>query len=177
MKMAPGLFWGMLLVIIGLAAIFHNVFDVNLFGILFSFLLIFAGITIVIGRPWFFWESHNEYHTFLEQRAVTVQPRDQAEYNVVFGSSVYDLRAVQFPDNEPIRIKVNTVFGHSLIIISKDAPVKIKSDAVFAGASMPDGNSVAFGSIQYKTETFGIALNHLIIDAPVVFGSLQVREE
>jgi predicted membrane protein len=177
MKMAPSLFWGMLLIIIGLSAIFRIVFDVNLFGIFFSLLLIFAGVTMVIGKPWFFQRSNNEYNTFLDDRAVTVQPRDQAEYNVVFGKTVYDLRGVQFPDNEPIRIKINTVFGNSLIVISKDSPVKIKSDAVFAGASMPDGNSVAFGSIQYKTEPFGMALNHLIIDAPVVFGSLQVRAE
>jgi hypothetical protein len=69
------------------------------------------------------------------------------------------------------------VFGNSVIRISKNTPVKIKSDAVFAGALMPDGNSVAFGSIQYATDTFGVALNHLIIDAPVVFGALEVKEE
>ena len=39
------------------------------------------------------------------------------------------------------------------------------------------GNSVAFGSIQYATDSFGVALNQLIIDAPVVFGALQVRTQ
>jgi predicted membrane protein len=177
MKMAPSLFWGMLLIIIGLAAIFRILFDVNLFGVFFSFFLIFAGISMLIGRPWLFLKNMNDRNTFFEEKAVTLQPRDHEEFNVVFGRSVYDLRTIQFPDNEPIRIKINTVFGNSLIIINKNTPVKIKSDAVFAGASMPDGNSVAFGSIQYKTESFGVALNHLIIDAPVVFGALLVREE
>ena len=39
---------------------------------------------------------------------------------------------------------------------------------------MPDGNSVAFGSIQYATDSFAVNLNHLYIDAPVIFGSIEV---
>ncbi len=177
MKMAPGLFWGVLLVLIGLAAIFRVVFDVNLFGILFAFFLIFVGISMLIGKPWMFRHSRDEHNTMFAETATVVQPKDNSEYNVIFGKSVYDFRNIQFPDNEPIRVKINTVFGNSVLIINKDTPVKIKSDAVFAGSSMPDGNSVAFGSIQYTTDTFGVALNQLIIDAPVVFGALQVRAE
>jgi hypothetical protein len=177
MKMAPGLFWGVLLVLIGLAAIFRVVFDVNLFGLLFPLFLIFVGISMLVGKPWIFHGRKGERDTMFEDKAVLDQPRDNSEYNVIFGRSVYDFRNVKFPDNEPIRIKINTVFGNSVIRISKNTPVKIKSDAVFAGALMPDGNSVAFGSIQYATDTFGVALNHLIIDAPVVFGALEVKEE
>jgi hypothetical protein len=178
MKMAPGLFWGVLLVLIGLAAIFRVLFDVNLFGVLFAFFLIFVGISMLVGKPWLFRGTHrHDRNTMFEEKAVIEQPRDNAEYNVIFGRSVYDFRDIKFPDNEPIRIKVNTVFGNSVIRISKNTPVKIKSDAVFAGSSMPDGNSVAFGTIQYATDTFGVALNQLIIDAPVVFGALQVKAE
>jgi len=175
--MAPGLFWGVLLVLIGLAAIFRVVFDVNLFGVLFAFFLIFVGISMLIGKPWMFHGQKDDHNTMFDDRAVLEQPRDNSEYNVIFGRSVYDFRNVKFPDNEPIRIKINTVFGNSVIRINKDTPVKIKSDAVFAGASMPDGNSVAFGTIQYATDTFGVALNQLIIDAPVVFGALEVKAE
>jgi predicted membrane protein len=177
MKMAPGLFWGILLVLIGLAVIFRVVFDVNLFGVLFAIFLIFIGVSMLIGKPWMGRRHNDERNTMFDDRAVREQPKDHTEYNVIFGRSVYDFRNVTFPDNEPIRIKVNTVFGNSIIKISKNTPVKIKSDAVFAGATMPDGNTVAFGSIQYATDTFGVALNQLIIDAPVVFGALQVRAE
>jgi hypothetical protein len=64
-----------------------------------------------------------------------------------------------------------------VILINRNTPVKIKSDAVFAAATMPDGNSVAFGTIQYATDTFAVTLNHLYIDAPVVFGAVQVKAE
>ncbi len=177
MKMAPGLFWGVLLVLIGLAAIFRVLFDVNLFGVLFAFFLIFVGVSMLVGKPWMFRIHKEENVNMFEERSITDQPKDNAEYNVIFGRSVYDFRNITFPDNEPIRIKVNTVFGNSVIRISKNTPVKIKSDAVFAGATMPDGNTVAFGSIQFSTDTFGVALNQLIIDAPVVFGALQVKAE
>jgi len=177
MKMAPGLFWGVLLVLIGLAAIFRVVFDVNLFGVLFALFLIFIGVSMLVGKPWMFRGHKDEKTTMFEDRSLKEQPKDRAEYNVIFGQSVYDFRDIQFPDNEPIRVKINTIFGNSVIKISRNTPVKIKSDAVFAGASMPDGNTVAFGSIQYATDTFGVALNQLIIDAPVVFGALQVKIE
>ncbi len=175
--MAPGFFWGVLLVLIGMAAIFRVVFDVNLFGVLFALFLIFVGVSLLVGKPWMFKAHRDEHNTMFDDRAVTGQPKDNAEYNVIFGRSVYDFRNVQFPDNEPIRIKINTIFGNSVIRISRNTPVKIKSDAVFAGATMPDGNTVAFGTIQFATDTFGTSLNNLIIEAPVVFGALQVREE
>lgn len=175
--MAPGLFWGVLLVLIGLAFIFRVVFDVNLFGVLFAIFLIFIGVSMLVGKPWMFHHPRREGDTIFEDRKVLDQPRDNSEYNVIFGQSVYDFRNIQFPDNEPIRIKINTVFGNSVVLINRNTPVKIKSDAVFAGSTMPDGNTVAFGSIQYATDTFAVALNHLYIDAPVVFGALQVKAE
>jgi membrane protein implicated in regulation of membrane protease activity len=177
MKMAPGLFWGVLLVLIGLAAIFRVIFDINLFGVLFAFFLIFVGISMLLGKPWMFRINRDENVNMFDERTMTEQPKDNTEYNVIFGRTVYDFRNVSFPDNEPIRIKVNTIFGNSVIIINRNTPVRIKSDAVFAGATMPDGNTVAFGSIQYATDTFGVALNQLIIDAPVIFGALQVKAE
>ena len=174
MKMAPGLFWGVLLVLIGLAAIFRVVFDVNLFGVLFAFFLIFVGISLLIGKPWMFHRQKGENNILFEDRAVHEQPRDNAEYNVIFGKSTYDFRDISFPDNKPLKVKVNTVFGNTVIRVNRHTPVKIQSDAVFASASMPDGNSVAFGSIQYATDTFAVNINHLYIEADVVFGAVRV---
>ncbi len=174
MKMAPGLFWGVLLVLIGLAAIFRVVFDVNLFGVLFALFLIFVGISLLAGKPWMKHRQKSENDIMFEERSIRDQPRDNTEYNVIFGKSVYDFRDLQFPDNQPMKIKINTIFGQTMIRIRKSTSVKIKSDAVFASAAMPDGNSVAFGSIQYATDSFAVNLNHLFIDAPVVFGSIEV---
>ena len=174
MKMAPGLFWGVLLVLIGLAAIFRVVFDVNLFGVMFAVFLIFIGISLLVGKPWMFHRDKRPNDIMFEERSFHEQPADNSEYNVIFGKSVYDFRNVTFPENRPVRVKLNTVFGNTVIRINRNTPVKIKSDAVFASSSMPDGNSVAFGSIQYVTDTFSVSPNHLYIEAPVVFGAIQV---
>ena len=71
MKMAPGLFWGVLLVLIGLAAIFRVVFDVNLFGVLFAFFLIFIGVSMLVGKPWMFRGHKDEKNIMFEDRSVT----------------------------------------------------------------------------------------------------------
>ena len=175
--MAPGLFWGVLLVLIGLAAIFRVVFDVNLFGVLFAMFLIFVGISLLVGKPWMFRHNKGERDTMFEDRSVEGQPSDHSEYNVIFGKSMYDFRNVTFPDSTPIRIKINTVFGNTVIRVDKNKPVEIKSDAVFASSAMPDGNSVVFGTIHYTTDSFAVQTNYLYIDAPVVFGSVVVKAE
>ena len=90
--MAPGLFWGVLLVLIGLAAIFRVVFDVNLFGVLFALFLIFVGVSLLVGKPWMMHRQKSEHDILFEERAVHDQPRDNSEYNVIFGKSVYDFR-------------------------------------------------------------------------------------
>jgi predicted membrane protein len=151
------------------------VFDVNLFGVLFALFLIFVGVTLLIGRPWMFSFHKGERDTMFQDRTITEQPRDNNEYNVIFGKSVYDFRDISFPENKPIKVKINTVFGQTIIRINKNSPVKIKSDAVFASALMPDNNSVAFGTITYATDTFATQFNHLFIEADVVFGSVQVK--
>lgn len=174
MKMAPGLFWGVLLVLIGLAAIFRVVFDVNLFGVLFALFLIFIGVSLLLGKKWMVHGEKRPNDILFEERTIYDQPADNSEYNVIFGKSVYDFRNITFPENRPVHVKMNTVFGNTVIRINRNTSVKIKSDAVFASSSMPDGNSVAFGSIQYVTDTFSVSSNHLYIEAPVVFGALQV---
>jgi len=174
MKMAPGLFWGVLLILIGLAAIFRVVFNVHLFGVLFALFLIFIGISMLVGKPWMFKVHRGENDILFGERTFREQPKDNSEYNVIFGKSVYDFRDIAFSDSTPVRIKLNTVFGNTVIRIRRSTPVMIKSDAVFASTAMPDGNSVAFGSIQYSTDTFAVNLYHLYIEAPVVFGAVQV---
>jgi len=172
--MGPGLFWGVLLILIGLAAIFKVVFDVNLFGVVFALFLIFLGISMLVGKPWMFHRNKGPHDTMFEDRTVREQPADHSEYNVIFGKSVYDFTSVDFPDERPVHVKINTIFGHSVVQVDRKVPVIIKSDAVFGSASMPDGSSVSFGSLQYSSDAYHPDSVALVIEAPVVFGAVQV---
>ena len=175
--MAPGLIWGLFLILIGLAIILRVLIGVKLFGAIIALFLIFIGISILTGRSWIFHGRNDKGNTIFDEQTVKESPSDQSEYNVIFGRSTYDFTDVTFPNDKSVRIKVNTVFGSSLIKVDRNKAVRIKSDAVFGSSTMPDGNTVAFGTVNYETDSFSAGKNYLYIEAPVVFGSLRIIEE
>ena len=177
MKMAPGLFWGLFLILIGLAIILKVLLGVKLFGAIVALFLIFVGISMLVGKPWMFRAGKRDRDIIFEDRTLNENPVDGSEYNVVFGRSVYDFTGITFPDDRSVRIKINTVFGNTNIKVDRNKPVRIKSDAVFGSSTMPDGNTVAVGSVTFETDSVSTGKNHLYIDAPVVFGSLRVIAE
>ena len=173
--MAPGVFWGILLVIIGLGLIFRILFDVNLFRVIIAVILILAGIRILVGDRGPFRYKTEDNDVMFGERKISSTPNNNTEYNVIFGKSVFDFRDIDFKDNKPIRLKMNTIFGGTVVKISKATPVKIKTNAAFAGARMPDGNSTVFGTYYYSTDSFDSSGIYLYIDTNVVFGSLEVK--
>jgi predicted membrane protein len=174
MKMGAGLFWGIILIVIGLSIIFRVFFDISIMRIVFAVVIILIGIKILVGKPKFF-SSHDENQVLFGERAYKATSVGQTEYNTVFGKSVYDFRDIKKLDSGKNRIEVNTVFGSTELIIPDSIPVKIKADAAFAAARMPNGNSVAFGTINYNNESADSAGDYLYIEANVVFGDLKVR--
>jgi len=173
--MGPGLFWGVVLIVIGLSIIFKVFFDISILRIVIAIIIILFGIKVLIGKPRIFTHCNKDQVVFGERifRAGSVE---QTEYNTVFGKSVYDFRNIKNLKPGRNKIEVNTVFGSTEIIISDTIAVKIKADAVFAAASMPNGNSVAFGTINYDSDSVVNASSYLYIEANVVFGDLKVRK-
>ena len=174
MKMVPGFFWGLVLIFIGVAIIFRIVFDVNLFRIIIAVLIILFGIRILVGKGWMPERPKKEHDTLFSDRNYNQIPKENTEYNVVFGKSVYDFTGQDSILHETVRIKINVVFGAAIIKINPDMPVRIKSEAVFGGSRMPDGNTVAFGSIHYSTRSFSENSPHLYIESDVVFGGIEM---
>ncbi|MBN2273457.1 MAG: hypothetical protein JXR41_04740 [Bacteroidales bacterium] len=174
MKMAPGFFWGLILIFIGLAIIFRIVFDVNLFRIVIAVVIILIGVRILLGKSWIPERSKKDRDTFFSERTYRETPADRTQYNVIFGKSVYDFTGMEEQLMETVRIKIDVVFGAAIIRINPDMPVKVKSEAVFGGSRMPDGNTVAFGSIIYNTDSFKRDAPHFYIESDVVFGGLEV---
>lgn len=174
MKMAPGFFWGLILIFIGLAIIFRIVFDVNLFRIVIAVVIILIGIRILLGKSWIPERSKKDKDTFFSERTYKEMPADRTEYNVIFGKSVYDFTGMDVKLQETVSIKINVIFGAAIIRINPDMPVKIKSEAVFGGSRMPDGNTVAFGNITYNTDSFKREDPHFYIESDVVFGGIEI---
>lgn len=175
MKISPGFFWGLILVIIGVGIIFRIVFNINLFRVLIALLLMLTGILILFGTKGFFRYRSTGRENIFGEKIVQESPRDKTEYNVVFGRTVYDFRKFEFVEDKTVRIKLNTIFGSSHIRISDDIPVKVKIDAAFSGAETPDGNTIVFGTSYYFTPSFRESEKHLYIEAEVVFGHLDLE--
>ncbi|HER09217.1 MAG TPA: hypothetical protein ENO20_09945 [Bacteroides sp.] len=174
MKMGAGLFWGAFLLLLGIALIIKVVFNVDfpVFKVVLGIFLILLGIKLLFGR--FMWPSHHfqPEETIFNEKTYD-RPERGKEYTVLFGKGVYDFTDVDLSEGS-FHAKISTVFGGSQIIISREMPVRIKADAVFAGAELPDGNTAVFGSAVYQSDSWSPDTACLDIKVDVVFGGAQV---
>ena len=173
--MGPSLFWGLLLVVLGLSLIFKIVFKIDfpLFKIFIAFLLIFFGVKMLFGS--FHGnaiETKDNEVLFGEKRFSNLE--GHRDYSVVFGKGTYDFRDYDLKGNKQF-INISIVFGASVVKLNKDMPVKIQVESAFAGANLPNGNSAAFGSTTYTSPDFNPEKPHLEIKLEVVFGGCEVR--
>jgi predicted membrane protein len=175
MKMGPALFWGLLLILIGLSFIFRIVFNIDfpLFKIIIAFLFIFLGLRLLFGSFGFVNIRGGENDVIFGEKRFDYF-EDNKEYNVIFGKGVYDLRDEDL-ERGTKKVKLSTVFGGSEVKISKDIPVRIRVDAAFAGAELPNGNTAVFGNTSYESPDFDPAKPFLDIKIDVVFGGVEVR--
>ncbi|MBI9054165.1 MAG: hypothetical protein JEY96_10145 [Bacteroidales bacterium] len=176
MKMGAGLFWGILLILIGLGVVIRVVFNVHfpIVKFVIAFFFIFIGIKLLIGNFNFFNGHSDGETTIFSESKIYASDKDYKEYNVIFGGSVIDMRDVDLSKGSK-EIKINTIFAGSLLKINKETPYKVKADAAFANADLPNGNTAAFGTAKYKSETYAKDTNYLYIKVDVVFGDFKVR--
>lgn len=176
MKMGAGIFWGLLLILIGIGIVIRVVFNVHfpIVKFIIAFFFIFIGIRMLIGN-FNTWDNRGDDHTtvFSESKIEGVEEKFK-EYNVIFGSSEIDLRNVDL-SNGSKEIEINTVFGETEIKIDQSTPIRIKAEAVFASAKLPNGNAASFGTATYESENFEKDTNHIYIKSDVVFGNFVVR--
>ena len=172
--MGAGLFWGAFLLLLGIALIIKVVFNVDfpVFKVLIGIFLILLGIKVLFGKFLIPSQHFDSEDTIFNER-VYDEPESGKEYTVLFGKGVYDFTNVDLSHGS-YHVKVSTVFGGSQIIIPRDKPVRIKADAVFAGAELPDGNTAVFGTSIYESDSWSPDKAFIDIKVDVVFGGVQV---
>lgn len=162
-----GLFWGSILILLGLSVILKAVFHINVpvFRLAFGFLIIYFGIRVLVGGH--FGRVSNNTVLFEESRVEMTATGD--EYNVIFGKGVID--ATGRPQNQKARnVEINTVFGHSTVKISSSVPTIVKVSAAFGGARLPDGTMISFGEYTYRNKAAQDTDAVRMIKSSVVFG-------
>lgn len=169
-----GVFWGVVLILIGLGVIINVVFGIKIpiFRTIFALFLIYLGVQMLTGIS--FWNKSKKAAIFEEKKIEVTTTSDK--YDVVFGKGEIDLSGIELKDQN-VRVDINTVFGGSVIKINPALPTKIIVSSAFGGAHLPDGNVVAFGQYTYKNESFKNAKKYLLINASVVFGGIEFVEK
>lgn len=155
------LFWGGLVVLIGIGIILNSVLDMDIpiFRVLFALFLIYWGVKLLIdirGN-----NSKQEAGVVVFDNAeYEATSLGQKDFSAVFGSQVIDLRHVSFPPSE--KIEVNAVFGSSKIYLPKELNVQVQQNAVF-------------GSVEeHRLPTISDTSPNLKIEANAVFGQVEI---
>lgn len=176
MKMGGSLFWGILLMLIGITIIIKVVFDINIpIGkFIIAFFLIYVGIKLLVGNNNFIGNWSDGETTIFGESKNYASAEEEKEYRVIFGGTVIDLRDIDL-SNGSKEIKLNTIFAGSVVKINKDTPIKIKAETAFGNVELPNGNTVAFGTGRYENEAYSKDTNHVYLKVDVVFGDFKLR--
>jgi predicted membrane protein len=167
-----GIFWGVVLILVGVSLIIRIVFNINIpvFRIVLALILIYLGLQVLLGGTW----TRSGSSSVIFQSGDLKITGESHKYSVVFGSSRIDASMPLAKEND--KLEVNTIFGSSVLEVPSDIPVLIKVSAAFSSAKMPDGNLVSFGDYTYKNKAFDKSAPYRFIKASVVFGSMTIRE-
>ena len=180
MKIGAGLFWGIILILIGIGLIIKVFFKVDfpIFKFIIAFVFIYIGMRILFGN---FninsrnWGEGRERDAIFSERHFTGRGNDENQYSAVFGAAKIDLTDTALIGKDT-RIEVNVAFGGTEIYLNKDIPVRIKTDVAFGGVEYPDGDkSGAFGTSTFTSPNLNENDPHLYIRANVAFGGLEIK--
>jgi predicted membrane protein len=170
-----GVFWGIVLVLLGLSIIVRIVFNIHFpfFRILFALIIIYFGLKVLLGG---FGVRAPKNTIFFNESNVSAFNPNNDDYNIVFGKGTIDLTNFQVSEKNS-RVYVKTAFGAGTIKISSKVPTLIKVTSAFSDARMPDGNAIAFGKYVYKNKSYHDSAACLKVNAKVIFGSLDIIEQ
>jgi hypothetical protein len=176
MKMGPGVIIGIIIILFGLSLLFKGV---PFFRLAFGGLLIFWGVSIIIGGfghkwRWCHYHNSNPNNVVFGESKYSYNETIK-EYNVVFGKGDFNFRDMNL-NNVSKDVAIHTVFGSTDVYLSKLVPTRITANSAFGEAKMPNGNSTAFGSITYRNEAFNADTAFLDLKVDVVFGSINIKE-
>ena len=148
------MFIGVLFLLIGLSIILKTMFKIDLpvFRVLVALFFIYLGVRMLFGdygwsiktEP--FKDKHSAVFSEGDFRWSANEDRHQS-YSVVFGDGKVDL--TEASGAEPV--EVHSVFGNMDVYLDPKKLTQVRANSVFGEVSMPDGQSVSFGSLQTRT--------------------------
>lgn len=168
--LSSGVFWGLLLITIGVLAILRTVLNINvpLFRVAVALFFIYIGLSILFGG---FGVTGDKNLILFEERSVAAVAGSE-QYTIVFANGTVDLSGINIDDAG--ELQVSTVFGAGRILVDADLPARFKVSSVFGSARRPSGETNVFGDFTYTTPSYDPNQPYLKVDASVVFGTLAI---
>ena len=166
-----GTFLGVLFILVGIAALLRS-FNIDIpFGrIIIGLLIIYVGVAILVGGGIFIPEDNV---IIFSNSNIKVVNNIENEYTILFGSGTIDLTDINL-ENVSNQIEINTIFGASEILLASDKPIRIEASSVFGKATVPNGNYVSFGDLDYTNITTEED-NYINMKVASVFGGTNIR--
>lgn len=170
--LSSALFWGIVLILVGLSVILRKVLDIRIpvFQIIFGVMLIYLGVKVMTGRI----PGPTEPDTVIfSERTIKPEENIEKEYSIIFGKGIIDLRNI-LVSTDKRSVIVHTIFGSSEIYLPADLSVEVRSSSAFGEAKLPEGSSVFFGERTWKSKSAQQSEPILLIKQNVVFGSSKI---
>lgn len=153
---------GLLLTLTGIYFIIRYCFNVNMpfiiytpiFRMIFSLIIIFLGGYILIG-VYYIGENLPKYK--------------KKYHRVFFKTSNMDFTDVEIDRN--LNITVDSIFSDTVIYINQNIQVHIKASSAFGNISIPTGDSVSFGEINF---VLGNSDKILYLNVNSAFGQVRI---
>lgn len=165
-----GLFWGLILVLIGISVIIKAVFkiDIPIVRLIFALILIYFGLKMLLGG----FRIGTERTIIFQEAELKAGARD-SEYNIIFGSGEINISDLKLEDRI-IRIEADIIFGSGKVLLPAGIPVIVKTSTVFGQCRLPDAQTSAFGDRTYRSPGIDTSQPYLILELDVVFGSAEI---
>ncbi len=174
------MFWGILLIVIGVLMIIKHVFglDLPVFKILLGLFFIYLGVKTIFGGFHLTVDSKATENTAIFSEADFQFPSSENsnDYQTIFGKGRLDLTKVDL-SNGDVKIDLDAVFGKLTVIVDPKTPLVVKVNSAFGKVQLPTKDKVTFGEYTYESESAKTATAKLILTTSAVFGSLKIKNQ
>ena len=157
-----GLFWGILISLIGLSIVLKYAFHIQLplVRVFFGIIIILIGLKIIVGQASRHQAKSHNYSTIYHY---------SRDYDVVFSSTTIDLS--KYESGQKIPGEISVVFGSAVVIVPDTMNLEVSSTTVFGTTIMPDRSYAGFGEDRYMIKNNPDApVNRM--ETTTVFGKL-----
>ena len=169
-----GIFWGAMLVILGVTVMFNVAFGIRLpiFRVLLALFFFYLGISLLSGINL----TRTRGKDATETRRLEAG-KASSRHDVIFGRGVVDLSDIALKGDRVTKTEVSTIFGSSVIKVNPAVPTKVIVNSAFASARLPDGNSIAFGETTWLSDSLSDCRSYLLVKVSVIFGSTEIVQQ